>query len=61
MRSFAAVLPFGFEVASYTAPATLAGRARACSLSRQFMADDGCLGRLTLLGRCFELWAPLRG
>lgn len=56
MRSFAAALPFGFELATYAAPAT--GRARAWSLDREFMADAGCLGRLTVLGRCFELWRP---
>lgn len=58
MRSFASLLPFDLEVASYAAPATITGRARACSLDRQFMADGGCLGRLTVLGRCFELWGP---
>lgn len=59
MRSFAFILPRGFEVASYPAPATIAGRARVCSLDRLFMADAGCRGRLTLCGRCVEVWGPI--
>jgi hypothetical protein len=59
MPSFAFTLPFGLEFASYRAPATIAGLGRLVSLDRQFMADAGCWGRLTLCGRSFEFWGPV--
>lgn len=46
------------EITHYAAPNTIAGIRRVFSLDRQFMADAGCLFRLTIFGRCVEVWGP---
>jgi hypothetical protein len=58
MRSFAARLPLGFEIASYPAPAHITAGRRLLSIDRVHMAAAGCLARITVCGRCLEVWGP---
>lgn len=46
------------EFCNYAAPTSITGFARLFSVNTTHMADAGCLFRLTLLGRCFEVWGP---
>jgi hypothetical protein len=36
------------------------GRSWWLSLDRDYMADSGCLGRLVILGRAFEVYRPMK-
>jgi hypothetical protein len=46
------------EFCSYKAPPSITGSARVFSVNTHHMADCGCWFRITILGRCFEVWGP---
>lgn len=56
--SFACLLPFGAEFATYAAPHCITGCRRLFHVDTTFMADANCWARVTVLGRCFEFYGP---
>jgi hypothetical protein len=46
------------EFCTYKAPPSITGLRRFASINTQRMAAAGCWARITILGRCIEVWGP---